>query len=473
MKQSQWIVAVLILAVMVFAVTFSMNYLGGPSKPPSPDGQSGGIGRELLFAMKAFPPPAPDGTTMALQREDRSTGAVDYWFHNPEAEPVKLGLQRKSCKCAAVEAFILPEDGALRLAVEAAALCGVAAGGPLGALAFHERGLASIQEGVRPTELMQQAESVEVPGGAIGWVRLRYHGERAGPQALGANLWMDSQDTNGKSASLDLRLVFLEPVRVRPLLQVETLRDQDLAKGVTRYIECWSSTRSSLDLKAKVAVPRGHPDGDPFLVGQPEPLDEANRRRLENQNNAAGAGATPLENLAGPVLCAYRIPVTLLAVAPDGKTPFDLGPFRRRVLIECRQPPTEPKSVVVVGRVRGLVDLGSDDDGAGEITFESFRSSQGKRGSLGLHTDVPGLKLEVDRTRTWQFLNVNAVPKPAAGGRQSWLLRVEVKPGVRGNFPRKDDPQYEDCAVYLNATAPGQKPRAIRIAVRGTASGGD
>jgi len=63
MKSSQWIVAVLILGVMVFALTFSMNYLGGLNeiKPANVDkviakknSEDDGIGQELSFLNKVF-----------------------------------------------------------------------------------------------------------------------------------------------------------------------------------------------------------------------------------------------------------------------------------------------------------------------------------------------------------------------------------------------------------------------------------
>jgi hypothetical protein len=326
--------------------------------------------------------------------------------------------------------------------------------------------MPALQEGSKAKEILHDAEFVEVPPGAVGWVRMNFKGEKLGKVGLGARLWMDSKEA-GKEAVLELRLVFYEPLRIRTSLPFGTLRDQELEAGVTQYILCWSSTRPSLDLTSKLAFSRG-PKSDPFVLGAPEKLNDSDTAKLAKEINASGEHQ---DLLGGQVVCGYRIPVTLKAYASDG-TPFDVGPFRRRVLVSSRDSAREPKSVLLSGRVNGIIDLGTDEEG-GMIQFRVFPRSLGKRESIPLTSDVKDLELlEVDHKRTWSALKATIVsPKKGGEGLQVWTLRVEVKPdSVWGLFPRRDEATLEDCAVYLIAHVKGKTPQPVRIAVTGTAT---
>ena len=91
--------------------------------------------------------------------------------------------------------------------------------------------------------------------------------------------------------------------------------------------------------------------------------------------------------------------------------------------------PGDPKQVTVTGRVRGDIDIGNDENG--EINFSSFPGRTGKRMTISLQSDVPGLTLEFDRKRTPEFLTaVLGKPEKINGeARQVWSLRAEVIPG--------------------------------------------
>ena len=132
----------------------------------------------------------------------------------------------------------------------------------------------------------------------------------------------------------------------------------------------------------------------------------------------------------------------------------------------------------VTGEVRGIVDIG-DGDGT-EIKFGDFPRRLGKRESILLQSEVPDLELTVDRERSSKFLKAS-LGKPDRSGtsRQEWKLQVAVKPGEAfGGFPRREDPLFEDSAIYLTATflsadKKGEKKkvsRSIRIAVSGTSN---
>jgi hypothetical protein len=261
-------------------------------------------------------------------------------------------------------------------------------------------------------------------------------------------------------------------LRVRPTLSLGALREDALGSKTTRGIICWSSTRASLRLEAKDG--RGlDPYHDPFFVGKPEPLSSEEIGKLEKMNREDND-----ITWEGRVLCAYRIPVTVLAVSKDGKTPFDIGPFLRHVIVSSPDVPSaETKQVTVTGRVSGIVDIGSSDESGAEIDFTTFPRLQGKRESVAVQSDRADLELAIDDKRTSKFLKAT-LRKPDPD-RQEWKLTVEVKPGEAfGDFPRMRDPLFEDSAVYLTATfsvadTKGEKKkttRPIRIAVKGTAN---
>jgi hypothetical protein len=480
MKQSQWVVAASLLAGMVFLITFAMNYLG--NKPVSQALATASSEREVRFFWKSV----PGGTHSGLELEEKEPGHQDFWFRNENKEPVKVGFKSKSCKCTAVELFLLPQGDTQGTLADA-----IARGGPSwnaqGSQSFWDdlvgpmwddpkagevlQALASSAiagQAVSPTELIRAVESVTVPGGAIGWVRMRWTGERPGPQSLKAVLWMDNPDT-GPSATLETRVMFHEPLRVRSILRVGLLtQDQVGGDGVQQEIVCWSSTRSALNLEAKSGESLGKADSDPFLVGKPVRLTPAEMRLLEEANNKDARGP---DNTMGRVMCAYRIPFTIKAVSKDGKTPFEVGPFRRHIVLSSPDVHGEAKQVAVTGRVRGPVLIGNEE--GGEIDFLNFPRRNGSRTEkISLQSDVPGLALELDRKRTPDFLEVKLQrEKEVIAGRQVWTLSARVKPGkATGVFPRREDPRFADSAIYLKMTIPGKADGSVRIATQGTAN---
>jgi hypothetical protein len=464
MKQSQWAIAAIVLAALVFVVTFAMNYLGGRQAVVKRIETSAG-GGEIRFFWNEAPIGVMHG---GLDGEEKLAGSFDFWFHNDQSAPVQVGVERTSCKCTAIELFVLPEVASRQLACEAATLVGIGFLGRVSVFARYWADLPRIQGTAgTPHELMRGAESVAVPSNAAGWVRMRWQGERAGAQALSATLTFDGKDS-GKTAILRTRVFFHEALRVRPELRVGVLREEDLVKEVKQEIVCWSSTRKDLHLEVKNAG-RNNPNSDPLVIGKPEKLSVEDTRKLEKENNLGkNAGA---ELTYGQVMCAYRIPVTLKAVAADG-TPFDVGPISRRVTLSCTDISSEPKQVTIHGRVRGLVEIGNDEDGS-EINFTIFPRSHGKSAKVNLQSEVPAMKLEFDRMRTPSFLDAKLSPPITAAGRQTWALRAMVKPGqASGVFPRREDPLYEDSAIYIKAIVPGKPVRWVRIAVQGTASEG-
>jgi hypothetical protein len=240
-------------------------------------------------------------------------------------------------------------------------------------------------------------------------------------------------------------------------LPVGTVLARDLpAKG---EILCWSGTRKLLKVKAKSGNAHGPAASDPFVVGEPVPLTA--------EEKAALAQTARMRR----VLCAYRIPITLRAVSEDGKMPFELGPFRRWVVLTASdEDEIDPVRTVVSGRIEGDVTVGNPTD-AGAIAFGVFERQRGARRTVVLQSSVPGLKLELDPDhKVPEYLKVKLdKAREGPAGSRTWDLRVEVVPGgARGVFPRDDDPTYRDSALYLKTVE--KTPRTIRIPVTGTAN---
>jgi hypothetical protein len=479
MKHAQWTVAAIVLAAMVFVITFAMNYLGG--------GHGGGrssLGgdQELVLTFPvgqiAGPPVMP-----ALPCEEKSKYHYDFWFRNDNDTDLAVGLDRKNCKCASVEVYILPSGGYGGQRPLETALASTLGQNPLTMLINYVSTLVSLQQGIQGHELLQRHERVVVPAGRHGWVRVRWTADRPGFQTAQATMWMGNPET-GKTTELEVRARNYEPLRMAAddafgnrrtdLLTFGTVQAEDLRKrgkeGLTRYIYCWSSTRPRFRLEALSQRLRGTANSDPFEVGTPIPLTSAEVTEQERKNNgpkpAAGQGNPP----TGPVLVGYKVPVTLKAVARDGKTPFDIGPFLRAVVLSSPDVDGEPKVVLVRGRVLGVVSVGIEDE-EGYLNFLSFPSSEGRSARTNVVSEVEGLTLDFDRSRTPTFLDARlSGPEKLGATRREWQLHVKVLKGkVLGSFPRRGDPLLEDSAVYLIAKVPGQPPRPIRIAVRGTA----
>lgn len=456
MKQLQLVFALILLTAMVFVVTFAMNFLGGGSGPKAATEPKPQL--ELMFAAKEH----PTDNASTVEREEKASGHQDYWFCNSNAKLVRLGLSGKNCKCTNVEAYLLPADASRKLLGEAPIT------GPesLAKRVAPIAGKSDAEREAAKTDLEKESDYAEVPPGGVGWVRLVYKGEKPGVQFVTAKMWMDEL-RQGPSATLQLRLTFHEPLRAQPTLDFGTLTEDEVAKGATRYAYCYSAIRPNMKPpEVTAARSKGDPATDPLVVGKPVALDEKERQEVEQRFKQMRPDAP--DNPGGKLLSAFKIPVTVHAMSADGKTPFDLGPFRRRLLISSPEVEGEPKSVVVHGRVRGLIEIGADDE-TGELNFRGFPRAAGRRETLPLYSDTPGVKLEVDSSRMPEFLKASLEP---VEGRSAWKLKVEVLPGkASGPFPRRD-PLYEDSAVYLKATVPGKPPRTLRIGVNGTATEG-
>ena len=455
MKSSQWIVAVLILGVMVFALTFSMNYLGGLNeiKPANVDkvvakknSDDDGIGQELSFLNKVFP---VDGQSV-LENEFKAGGEQDYWFTFDGNRPLKVGLDSKNCTCTSVQLFVPPQELVEKSKSDPMKLDPVWVEKLAKDNAFKKN-----LEGKSKSYSLDKNEEPFIKPGEAGWVRLKWKTEKMGPQRLAATIWFGK-----KGSGADSRLE--AAVNVLPsLMMVENEKSVDVLsplvpkKNVT--FECFSSTRKHMEIIVRMSRPR--PD-ETVIVGNVVPLNDLELAELEKKQNGM------------PVLSGFRIPVTVSYNVPGGKDLMELGPFSRQVEVliispKDKQPDQDSKvDFRVSGKVEGEFRV-LDAEQKGRVSFGAFQRTLGAKREIKIETDLTGIELELDEKRTADFLKV----KPSPGfpqdqsGRRTWKYQVDIPPGaISGPFPR-DDEFFRDSAMYLKSKGPNS--RSIRVPVEG------
>jgi hypothetical protein len=467
MRTSQWILAVVILAGMVFAITFGMNYIGGGrDRTPSVQPREG---LRLTFPTPRYPP-------VGLPRicEFNVPGSCDFWFYNPNDKEVKVGLELKSCKCSDVYLHLVPPEVLATYRPAVAGLgAGLSADGSLLAMAPTMVALAAAESDWATDQLVRRGQGTElkdksdtyavVPPHALGAIHLTWKTERAEARSLELKLWTDSK-ANSIPTLLDAQTVIFPALQVMPDVDFGTVQDSTLHSTTppSKDIYCFSQTRPTLAFKAEVVHEGRPPEKDPFVVGTPVALSPAERLTL----------ATELK-IPPTMQCAYRVPVTLQPVSADGTVPFELGIFHRFVEFRCDGAGMEPQQTTVSGQVQGLVTVGGSTDG-GKIAFGPFLASQGAKKTIELHTDEK-LDLEVDASRVPPFLGPVELKATdvSVGGHRSWLLKVTIpEDKVVGIFPDPRVPNLRDSAIYINTRDRDGKLRAIRIPVTGTANAG-
>src|SRR5262245_23583692 len=110
MKTSQLVLACAALMVMVFTITFAMNFLGSTGvtssksdvDPPAPKPDERRDYPQVVFETTEYPAPK----NLAKEWEIKHPGSADFWFKNPNASEVRMALESKSCKCTDAELFL-------------------------------------------------------------------------------------------------------------------------------------------------------------------------------------------------------------------------------------------------------------------------------------------------------------------------------------------------------------------------------
>jgi hypothetical protein len=458
MKTGQWVLAVVVLATMVFAITFGMNYLGSSRDSSSTKGPPK-EGLRLTFPVAMY----PTNTDSYMMCEYGRPGSCYFWFENPHAREVKVGLVEKSCQCSRVFYHpASPETPAKWVATQA----GLAAAGPLGPL--NVEALAAYRDDWADEQLSQRlgegteltpATAQAVPPGALGIIHLTFKTERPEQRNHDLTLWTDTK-ANGIRTKLQARTYVIKALQVPNEFAFGTLTDKDLPARRDLYF--FSPTRSSLQVKLQVVSDGRKPENDTFQVGPITPATDA--------ESAKSLGLI-VDEFRIPVRCAYKVTVTVGANVANGSAPSEVGVIRRYLEFKSTDEGVEPEQVPVTGRIESLVKIGNVSND-GHVVFGPFPAERGAERKVLLESDVPGLELEVDQTRLPPFLEVPRLEKfKPRGAHQSWRLTLRVMPNkANGRFPDPAVDAVRDSAVYIKATQKDKpdKPRLIRIPLAGT-----
>ncbi|HBI46799.1 MAG TPA: hypothetical protein DDY78_28690 [Planctomycetales bacterium] len=436
MKSIQGIIALGVLAALVFGGTFFVNYLHGGKgvvKVTAPQAR-------LTFA--DLETNYPESSKRPAEEEIGQPKSHDFWFQNDNPAALPLGVFSMTCQCTHVQIYIAPADWK-----------------DVPAAADREKAMNDLMKLTKATELKDKddkAPVVAVPAGAVGVLRLEWKGDRPGPKDLAAELWMGEKGP-GPTQRFLIRTVFIGPLRVVPDLDFGDQPQEKLP--IKASFPCWSSTRTEFPLDAQVLQNRLNKESNPFTVGKPVPFTEKDFDALRRDPNN------------GAVLAGYMVPVELLKVSADKKTLFDLGLFRQR--IELKMDDDNKAQVVVKGSIEGdLSVVGAD--ASSPVHFPSFDRTTAVSQPVVVESEAGVASLTLDRSRTPAFLDVDFPAGPEkSGDRKTWTLRVKWNPGsqAEGVFPRDED-EYRDSAVYIKPVyaQPGATaPSSLRIPVYGKA----
>jgi hypothetical protein len=439
MKSIQGIMALGVAVALVFGGTFLVNYLHtgkSAAKITAPQ-------ERLTFA--DLETNYPEQSERPVEEEIGKPKSHEFWFKNDNPTALPVGVFSKTCQCTDVELWVAPADWK-----------------DVPAAADREKAMKDLEQATKPTELMEkdnEASVVSVPAGAVGALRLRWKGDRAGPKDLAAVLWMGEKGPGPQQRFL-IRTVFIGPLRTVPESGIDFGNIPQEKLPIRSIIPCWSSTRTEFSLDAQVIQNRlKNKDSNPFIVGKPVPFTKEQFAVMRRDPNN------------GAVLSGYMVPIELLKVSPDGKTPFDLGLFRQR--IELKMDEDNKVQVLVKGSIEGDLRVVGKDAG-NPVHFPSFDRTTAVSQPVVVESDADVASLTLDRDRTPAFLDVDFPAGPEKiGDRKTWTLRVKWNPdkGDAGVFPR-DEEGYRDSAVYIKpvgAPAGSTAPASLRIPVFGKA----
>jgi len=247
-------------------------------------------------------------------------------------------------------------------------------------------------------------------------------------------------------------LIFVPPVGVEPRSVDVGVISAERPQTVQKWVAAMSPTREVFTM----AVAK---ESDPFVkCGDPVKLSE--------QDCRVAMAAQRLRVKSG-----YGVPITVHERLEGGRQ-LDLGPFQLKVFFKT-DVAEEPLELTVKGVVEGEVTVLSPE---GRIQMGEkgyFDAAYGDVKETVLESRNTDLNLELDKVPSFLKVELSKEPK-ITGGIKTWSLRVEVpKRAVAGEFPRDDNSEYRDCAIYLkihDPRTPSDQSRRIRIPVSGKAS---
>jgi hypothetical protein len=473
------VLPILLVAGVVFGITFIQMYSPDEDKPDATAGGSGKPGGPqglpLKFGLTRVAAPKEERTEsgpaaladhlrhLKYWNGDVEVGApghYDFWCQNRAEQPVTARVTDVNCQCAGVAMAVVPPDAYRDYAVGSAL-----AGGPLcpapgpAALVAH----LALRQRLTWEALYQDGQPFDrtVPAAGPGrpqfaLVRLSWSGKAIGPKNIFANLYAGLPGAPAPShqrldAEINVVPAFELVRRTGPTgwaptreLPVGDLREDAV---VTQEFFLLSSTRSYPVYSVSGDAPDPCVRWDDPVPATPEEVHSVTDfiSRLDDRE----AAVRPPKSL-------FKVRVTVRERVGDRQ--LDLGPIERRLLVTAAG--GGALALTVRGRVFGEVTILSGAE-AGKVDLGSFGANEDRTRAVDLVADRPGLELtlaEAETTPNYLKARLEKLP-PTGDGRNKYRLRVTVPKGsVPGSLP-------ETSAVILKTNGP--TPRRFRLPVRG------
>lgn len=369
----------------------------------------------------------------------------DFWFHNPQTQPVMISTKFRSCKCSDLMLGTVglsdAEWDALLNYPTLTGWCKLA---------------QSVQFQPLPDKAKDRQSIPALPGRPY-LLRLKWHANKppneAESEALRVEVWAEIPD--GAVNYYERRVSF----SVRPVVEFYPLKIDvgDILGGGSRTVDffVWSETRNRMRIKPRViALGEGFPEEPCAEVSAPVEL--APKQLLEI--------LTPIEKGFGlmSVQCAYRISVTLNERRGDKQ--LEMGPLDRRISLILDTDPDEAKAdevrIPVTGLVKGEVRLLNGDD-QDRIKMGAYKYERGKKTVAVLGATAVNVELESDAKTTSPKLKAKLLDPEIVDGRKQWKLEVEMEPfAMLGEL---------GSSTFITLRTKGPNSRLLRLPVSGRA----
>lgn len=395
--------------------------------------------------------------------EHQVGGHEDFYFQNANDYDVDIGVEAKSCKCAQVQLLNLDEseERALhgRLPGAAAADWLAGTGGLLPYLTTVGAAQVNVYPFMAPGSRWRDLMVAESRGLCIrkkstGFVRLLWDGRKQDTIRLGVKLWVQrtgDPETRGGWTNLEL------PVNIVPSLCVwpRALRLADMdstSPTASAEFYAWSSTRANMTVLAKES------SSDPAFTCILEQLTGPEFRAtvawLTPRLEAEDRGDFEVESSKPPPqpVSLYRVKVVAHDQPPQA--PLDWGPFRRNISVTSDLGLMNI-TIPITGCMHGPINFPA------QILLETFPARDGKTVTIPFTSNVPGIRLQVEKQKP-DYLGTDLKEFKTEDGSNRWELSVQVPANrLMGALP-------PDSAIVLKVL--GAAARRIRIPVLGKAT---
>jgi hypothetical protein len=463
---------ILLVAGLVFGITFIWMYSSGDQGPEMSQGKDGGKGAEqaLKFFSRTAAASKPDVTPKHLQyweseSEVGAPGHFEFLCQNRHSNPVTVRVPRTNCQCAGAELAVIPPDAYQEYLVHSAVALGpfCPAPGPLAALAH-----AGLDRRLTWGPLMKGEDRHDqtVPaadpnsGPQFAFVKLAWTGKgEPGPKFIAADLYASIGDGTPSHTELgvETNVVPAFDMLKRDGAMWGTGREVTVGdlheNGVYKQtVYFGSATRPVLVMSIEGEV------NDPCITwSEPVPASD---QELLSLREFISRGEHPMRRIK----TLYKTEVTVrerLEVDTEGKKELrqlDLGAFERKYTATAAN--AGNWALRVRGRVLGDVTFPTGAENGRIELGTSFPADQDRTRDVSILADRPGLDLTlVDAETVPNYLKAKLDLVEQIGGRNRYRLRVTVpKNTLFGALP-------ENSVIVLKTNS--TVPRRLRLPVRG------